>query len=166
MWNLCNFGFVAWLDAALLRYINLDPDHSVIITKTHRGDHLAQSCTVPQQDWNGKRGSQLPAGHCWCLICGIAWSPHNFGSVTWLGAALLRYVNSDPDNSVIINKMHRWIVFLKTAPIPQDGRHFERVWGGLQFTSVQCWCWFVGWNAPHATLALWLSWMHHYYNTG
>ena len=35
----------------------------------------------------------------------------------------------------------------------------------LQFTSVQCWFSAEILNAPHATLGLWLGWMHHYYNT-
>ena len=30
---------------------------------------------------------------------------------------------------------------------------------------MQYWFWFVVLNAPHATLALWLDWMHHYYKT-
>ena len=28
---------MAWLDKALLQYVNLDPDHSVIDNKMHRG---------------------------------------------------------------------------------------------------------------------------------
>jgi hypothetical protein len=94
MWTPCNFGFVAWLDAVLLRYMNLDPDHSVIDNKTHRGEHLPQSCT-----------------------------------------------NSS-----------RW------QAISMSVRE-------LQFTSVQCWLWSEVLNAPCATWALWLGWMHHYYNT-
>ena len=57
------------------------------------------------------------------------WTPRNFGFVAWLDAALLWYVNSDPDHSVIDNKTHGGIVFLKAAPILQDGKHFEWMWG-------------------------------------
>jgi len=51
----------------------------------------------------------------------------NFGFVAWLDAALLWYVISDHDHSVIENMTHRGIVFLKTAPIQKDAKHFERV---------------------------------------
>ena len=37
---------------------------------------------------------------------------------------------------------------------------------GLQFTSVQCWLCIVWSHEPHATWALWLGWMYHYYKTG
>jgi hypothetical protein len=46
-----------------------------------------------------------------------------------LDAALLRYVNSDPDHS-IINKMHRGIIFLKAAPVQQVGKVLKGFEGG------------------------------------
>jgi hypothetical protein len=93
------------------------------------------------------------------------WPPRNFGFVAWLDAALLRYVSSDPDHSVIDNKTHRG------DRLPQsftNSARWQAFWMNvreLQFTSVQCWFSSEVLNAPHATLALWLGWMNHYYNT-
>ena len=41
------FGFVAWLDAALPRYVNSGPDHSVIDSKTKGGNVFLRA--VPSQ---------------------------------------------------------------------------------------------------------------------
>ena len=40
--------------------------------------------------------------------------------MAWLDIALLQYMNSDPDHSVIDNKMHGGIIFLNAAPIYQN----------------------------------------------
>jgi hypothetical protein len=127
-WSPRNFGFVAWLDEALLRYVNSDPDHSVIDNKMHRGDRLPQSCATPQRDWNCKRGPQSPSGQHWCLFCGITWSPRNFGFVAWLDEALLRYVNSDPDHSVINNKTHRGDCLPQSYTSPVKGHDCPHPW--------------------------------------
>ena len=50
LWDYMNpmqLWLVAWLDTALLCYMNSDPDHSVIDSKTYRGDSPLQSCTTP-----------------------------------------------------------------------------------------------------------------------
>ena len=124
MWTLCNIGFVTWLDAVLLRNMNAYPDHSVINNKMHRGDHLPQCCATLQGDWNGKRGPQSASGQSWCLFCWITWSPHNFGFVAWLDEALLRFVNSDPDHSVIDNKTHRGDCLSQSYNSPVRGQGY------------------------------------------
>ena len=120
---------------------------------------------VKQAFWKVVRGLQLSSVQCWCWFCWIMWTPHNFGFVAWLDAVLLWYVTSDPDHSVIDNKTHREDHLPQNCTNSARWHAFWKNVRGIQFKSVGCWFWFVGLNAPHATLALWLGWMHHYYNT-
>ena len=41
---------MAWLDAALARYVNSGPDHSVIDCKT-KGGNVFLRAVPPQRDW-------------------------------------------------------------------------------------------------------------------
>jgi hypothetical protein len=95
---------------------------------------------------------KLSSVQCWIFCCWIMWILCSFGFVAWLDAVLLRNVNSDPDHLVINNKMHRGIIFLKTAPIPQDCKHCERMWGG--YNSHQCNVGFGLWDWMHP-IQLW-----------
>ena len=93
------------------------------------------------------------------------WTPRNFGFVAWLDGALLQYLNLDLDRSIIDNKMHRGEHLPQSCTNSKRWQAFSMSVRELQFTSVQCWFLSEVLNAPHATLALWLGWMHHYYNT-
>jgi hypothetical protein len=70
-------------------------------------------------------------------------------------------MNSDPDHSVIDNKTHRGIIFLKAVPHRSKTETVSRHGNCHQGCIVDC---FVGLHEAHATLALWLGWMQHYYS--
>jgi hypothetical protein len=66
--------------------------------------------------------------------------PCNFGFVACLDPALLWYMNSDHDHSVIDSKMYDGIVSPQSSSSPA---RWAAIWQGvmiLQLPSVQCWC--------------------------
>ena len=63
-----------------------------------------------------------------------------------LDAAILRCMKSDPDHSVIDNKMHRGIIFLKAAPIQQVGKVLKGCEGvAIPLSMKYCFILFLLW---------------------
>ena len=80
--------------------------------------------------------------------------------MAWLDAALLRYVNSDPNHSVIEGQMHWGIMFHKAEPHHSET---EMVSGGCNFHHCSVGVCFVGSREARTDLSLWLGWTQHYY---
>ena len=141
VWGLectpCNYGFLTWLDAPLIHY-----GKASILKGCKRGCNYHQ-CGV---------------GVIYVGLC----EPHA-PLALWLGLTMADYSMwtwTLITQSLIIRHIGG-IIFLKAAPILQDDKHFEWVWGSYKFTSVQCWFLSEVLNAPHAIMAFWLGWMHH-----
>ena len=82
--------------------------------------------------------------------------------MAWLDAALLWYMNSDHDHTVIEGQMHWGIVFHKAAPHCSETEIVSR---GCNCSLGSVGVYFVGSCEASTALSLWLGWMQCYYST-